>query len=38
MKDAPLTASGWVSLPERPGFGIELDATKIERQESLTSI
>jgi L-alanine-DL-glutamate epimerase-like enolase superfamily enzyme len=38
MRDAPLTANGWVSLPERPGFGIELDAAKIERQESLTSL
>ena len=38
MKDAPLTANGWVSLPDRPGFGIELDTAKIERQEALTSI
>ncbi|HEU4580266.1 MAG TPA: enolase C-terminal domain-like protein [Polyangiaceae bacterium] len=38
MKDAPLTANGWVTLPDRPGFGIELDAAKIERQESLTSL
>ena len=38
MKDAPLTANGWVSLPDRPGFGIELDTAKIERQEALTSL
>ena len=38
MKDAPLTANGWVTLPDRPGFGIELDTAKIERQEALTSI
>jgi L-alanine-DL-glutamate epimerase-like enolase superfamily enzyme len=38
MKDAPLTADGWVTLPDRPGFGIELDPAKIERQESLTSL
>jgi len=38
MKNPPLTTNGWVSLPERPGFGIELDTTKIERQEVLTSI
>ena len=38
MKDAPLTANGWVTLPDRPGFGIELDTAKIERQEALTSL
>jgi L-alanine-DL-glutamate epimerase-like enolase superfamily enzyme len=38
MKEAPLTADGWVTLPDRPGFGIELDAAKIERQEALTSL
>jgi len=38
MKDAPLTANGRVLLRERPGFGIELDPAKIERQELLTSI
>ncbi len=38
LKDPPTTASGWVALKERPGFGIELDASKIERQEVLTSI
>jgi L-rhamnonate dehydratase len=38
MKDAPLTTDGSVTLRDRPGFGIELDATKIEKQEVLTSI
>ena len=38
MKDAPLTTNGRVMLPERPGFGIELDTASIERQEALTSI
>jgi len=38
MKDPPLTTNGWVSLRDRPGFGIELDAAKIERQDVLTSI
>jgi len=38
MKDAPLATNGAVSLRERPGFGIELDAAKIEKQEVLTSI
>jgi len=38
MKDPPLTTNGWVSLRDRPGFGIELDATKIERQDVLTAI
>jgi L-rhamnonate dehydratase len=38
IKDAPLTTNGWVALSERPGFGIELDADKVERQEVLTSL
>ena len=38
VKDAPLTTDGWVLLRERPGFGIELDPAKIERQEVLTTI
>ncbi len=37
MKEAPLTTNGWVALPDRPGFGIELDTANIERQEVLTS-
>jgi L-alanine-DL-glutamate epimerase-like enolase superfamily enzyme len=38
MKDPPLTTNGWVTLRDRPGFGIELDAAKIERQDVLTTI
>jgi L-rhamnonate dehydratase len=38
LKDPPLTTNGRVVLPDRPGFGIELDTTKIERQQVLTSI
>jgi L-alanine-DL-glutamate epimerase-like enolase superfamily enzyme len=38
MREAPLTANGALLLGERPGFGIELDAAKIERQEVLTSL
>jgi len=33
MEDAPLTTNGRVLLRDRPGFGIELDTAKIERQE-----
>jgi L-alanine-DL-glutamate epimerase-like enolase superfamily enzyme len=36
LKDPPLAANGAVALPERPGFGIEFDAAKIEKQEILT--
>jgi L-rhamnonate dehydratase len=38
MQEPPLTTNGWVVLRDRPGFGIELDTAKIERQEVLTSI
>ena len=38
MKDPPLAVNGTVTLRDRPGFGIELDPAKIERQETLTSI
>ncbi|HTV25666.1 MAG TPA: enolase C-terminal domain-like protein [Polyangiaceae bacterium] len=38
MKDPPLTTNGWVTLRDRPGFGIELDPAKIERQEVLTQV
>jgi L-alanine-DL-glutamate epimerase-like enolase superfamily enzyme len=38
LKDPPLTTNGWVTLRDRPGFGLELDAAKIERQEVLTKI
>jgi L-rhamnonate dehydratase len=38
VKDAPLTTNGLVTLPEKPGFGIEFDTAKIEKQEVLTTI
>ena len=38
MKDPPLTANGLVSLPEKPGFGIELDPGKVVKQEVLASL
>jgi L-alanine-DL-glutamate epimerase-like enolase superfamily enzyme len=38
MKDAPLTGNGLVQLPEKPGFGIELEPARIEKQEILTTI
>jgi L-alanine-DL-glutamate epimerase-like enolase superfamily enzyme len=38
MQNAPLTTNGWVTLPEGPGFGIELDSGIIEQTEVLTSI
>ena len=38
MRDPPLAANGRVTLPERPGFGIELDPAKIKRQDVLTSV
>ena len=31
-KDPPRLAGGQIALPERPGFGIELDPAKIEKQ------
>ncbi|HTU65285.1 MAG TPA: enolase C-terminal domain-like protein [Steroidobacteraceae bacterium] len=38
IKDPPLTTNGFVTLPDKPGFGIELDAAKVEKQEVLTTI
>jgi L-rhamnonate dehydratase len=38
MKDPILTTNGLIELPERPGFGIELDPSKINKQEALTTI
>jgi L-alanine-DL-glutamate epimerase-like enolase superfamily enzyme len=36
FETAPLQVSGGrIALPERPGFGIELDSSKIEKQEKL---
>jgi L-rhamnonate dehydratase len=38
MKDPLLTTNGLVQLSEKPGFGIEFDPAKVEKQEVLTSI
>jgi L-alanine-DL-glutamate epimerase-like enolase superfamily enzyme len=38
MKDPLLTRNGLVQLSEKPGFGIEFDPAKVEKQEVLTSI
>jgi L-rhamnonate dehydratase len=38
IKDPPLTANGLVQLSDKPGFGIDLDPAKIEKQEVLTSL
>jgi hypothetical protein len=35
LKDPPLTTNGLVQLPDKPGFGIELDPAKVEKQEVL---
>jgi L-alanine-DL-glutamate epimerase-like enolase superfamily enzyme len=38
MKDPLVAANGHVQLSEKPGFGIELDAAKIDKQEVLTAV
>jgi L-alanine-DL-glutamate epimerase-like enolase superfamily enzyme len=38
IKDPPLTTNGLVQLPEKPGFGIEIDPAKVEKQEILTTL
>jgi len=38
IKEPPLTGNGLVQLPEKPGFGIELDPAKVEKQEVLTTL
>lgn len=38
MKDPLITTNGLVTLPEKPGFGIELDPARVEKQEVLTSL
>lgn len=35
QKEPPLTDNGWIGLPTRPGFGIELDENQITRTEVL---
>ena len=37
LKDPLLTRNGLVQLSEKPGFGIEFDPAKVEKQEVLTS-
>jgi L-alanine-DL-glutamate epimerase-like enolase superfamily enzyme len=36
-KDPPLARNGLVTLPEKPGFGIEFDPAKVATQEILNS-
>lgn len=31
-KDPPMPVNGKIALPTRPGFGIELDPAKVEKQ------
>lgn len=38
IKDPLVALNGLVTLPEKPGFGIEFDTAKIEKQEVLTAI
>jgi L-alanine-DL-glutamate epimerase-like enolase superfamily enzyme len=38
IKDPPLTSNGLVQLSDKPGFGIELDPAKIEKQDVLTTL
>ena len=38
IKDPLLTTNGLVTLPEKPGFGIEFDPAKVEKQEVLTTL
>jgi L-rhamnonate dehydratase len=38
LKEPLVAKDGLVMLPEKPGFGIEFDAAKIEKQEVLTSL
>ena len=37
-KNALRTSNGVIKLPQKPGFGIELDDTKIEKQEVLVKV
>ena len=36
QKDRLLTENGKLSLPDRPGFGIELDEQRVEKVETVT--
>jgi L-alanine-DL-glutamate epimerase-like enolase superfamily enzyme len=35
QKNPPLTTNGILAPPQKPGFGIELDEAKIDKQEIL---
>jgi L-alanine-DL-glutamate epimerase-like enolase superfamily enzyme len=35
-KNAPRPINGKLILPDRPGFGIELDSSKINKREKIT--
>jgi L-alanine-DL-glutamate epimerase-like enolase superfamily enzyme len=37
-KDAPRPVRARIALPERPGFGIDWDASKVEKQSQMTAI
>jgi L-rhamnonate dehydratase len=38
LKEPLVAVNGQVTLSETPGFGLELDTAKIEKQEILTSL
>jgi L-alanine-DL-glutamate epimerase-like enolase superfamily enzyme len=38
QKDPLVTSNGIIKLPSKPGFGIEVDTSKIESQQVLTKI
>jgi L-alanine-DL-glutamate epimerase-like enolase superfamily enzyme len=38
IKDPLVPVNGLVTLPEKPGFGIEFDSARIEKQEVLTTL
>ena len=37
-KDSPRPVRAHIALPERPGFGIEWDSTKIEKQSQVSPV
>jgi L-rhamnonate dehydratase len=37
QKDALLTSNGILQLPQKPGFGIEFDESKISKKQVLTA-
>jgi L-rhamnonate dehydratase len=38
QKNPPQTRNGWIDLPTRPGFGIELDEQKITQTVVLPAV